>query len=129
MNKTVVVIFCYNVEENIHYILKTIKKTHLSNNRDFLFIDDVIDCIDNTINYKNDGFNIFNISSGIRYSMNTLISKIEKITNTKLNIKYNPEIPDEKCIWADNSKARKLLGFEPKFDIDYGLKSLINNIL
>jgi len=40
MNKTVVVIFCYNVEENIHYILKTIKKTHLSNNRDFLFIDD-----------------------------------------------------------------------------------------
>ena len=97
--------------------------------RDFLFIDDVIDCIDNTINYKNDGFNIFNISSGIRYSMNTLISKIEKITNTKLNIMYNPEIPDEKCIWADNSKARKLLGFEPKFDIDYGLKSLINNIL
>ena len=40
MNKTVVVIFCYNVEENIHYILKSIKKTHLSNNRDFLFIDD-----------------------------------------------------------------------------------------
>ena len=97
--------------------------------RDFLFIDDVIDCIENTINYKNDGFHIFNVSSGIRYSMNTLISKIEKITNTKLNIKYNPEIPDEKCIWADNSKARKLLDFEPKFDIDYGLKSLIDNVL
>jgi UDP-glucose 4-epimerase len=97
--------------------------------RDFLFIDDVINCIENTINYKTDGFNIFNISSGMRYSMNTLISKIEKITNTKLNIKYNPEIPDEKCIWADNSKARKLLDFEPKFDINYGLKSLIDNIL
>lgn len=97
--------------------------------RDFLFIDDVIDCIENTINYKNDGFEIFNISSGMKYSMNTVISKIEKIANTKLNVKYNSKIPDEKCIWADNSKAKKLLGFESKFDIDSGLKSLINNIL
>ena len=61
--------------------------------------------------------------------MNTVISKIEKIANTKLNVKYNSKIPDEKCIWADNSKAKKLLGFESKFDIDSGLKSLINNIL
>ena len=97
--------------------------------RDFLFIDDVIDCMENIINYKNDGFEIFNISSGMRYSMNTVISKIENITNTKLNVKYSPEIPDEKCIWADNSKAKKLLDFEPKFDIDSGLKSSIDNIL
>jgi len=97
--------------------------------RDFLFIDDVIDCMENIINYKNDGFEIFNISSGMRYSMNTVISKIENITNTKLNVKYSPEIPDEKCIWADNSKAKKLLGFKPKFDIDSGLKSLIDDIL
>ena len=97
--------------------------------RDFLFIDDVIDCMENIINYKNDGFEIFNISSGMRCSMNTVISKIENITNTKLNVKYSPEIPDEKCIWADNSKAKKLLGFKPKFDIDSGLKSLIDDIL
>jgi UDP-glucose 4-epimerase len=110
---------------------KIIPKCYNNGNqqRDFLFIDDVIDCIENTINYKNDGFEIFNISSGMRYSMNTVISKIEKIANTKLNVKYSPEIPDEKCIWADNSKAKKLLGFEPKFDIDSGLKYLINDIL
>jgi len=95
--------------------------------RDFLFIDDVIDCIQNVINYKNNGFEIFNVSSGNRYSMNDLISKIEKITNTKLSIKYSSRIPDEKCIWANNSKAKKLLNFEPKFDIDSGLKFLIDN--
>ena len=110
---------------------KIIPKCYNNGNqeRDFLFIDDAIDCIENTINYKNDGFKVFNISSGMRYSMNTVISKIEKITNTKLNVKYSPEIPDEKCIWADNSKAKKLLDFEPKFDIDSGLKSSIDNIL
>ena len=110
---------------------KIIPKCYNNGNqeRDFLFIDDAIDCIENTINYKNDGFKVFNISSGMRYSMNTVISKIEKITNTKLNVKYSPEIPDEKCIWADNSKAKKLLDFEPKFDIDSGLKYSIDNIL
>ena len=97
--------------------------------RDILFIDDAINCINNAINFEHNGFEIFNVSSGTRYSINDLISKIELISNTKLNIKYNSKIPDEKCIWADNSKARKLLDFEPKFDIDYGLKSLIDNVL
>lgn len=96
--------------------------------RDLLFIDDAIDCIHHAINYQHTGFEIFNISSGKCYSMNELISKIELLTNSKLNIKYNYEIPDEKCIWADNSKAKKLLNFEPKIDIDSGLKLLINSL-
>ena len=40
MNKVLVVIFCYNVEENIEFILKKIKKNKLDNKRDILFIDD-----------------------------------------------------------------------------------------
>jgi UDP-glucose 4-epimerase len=97
--------------------------------RDILFIDDAINCINNAINFEHNGFEIFNVSSGKRYSVNNLISKIELISNTKLNIKYNSEIPDEKCIWADNSKARKILNFKPKFDIDSGLKISIDNML
>ncbi|QLH05807.1 NAD-dependent epimerase/dehydratase family protein [Nitrosopumilus ureiphilus] len=94
--------------------------------RDMLYIDDAIDCILKTINYKRDGFNIFNVSSGKRYSINELISFIEKISKTKITAKYSLEIPDENCIWADNRKAKKLLKFEPKIDIETGLKSTIN---
>ena len=72
---------------------------------------------------------IFNISSGKRYSINYLVSKIEKITNTKINIKYSSEIPDERCIWADNSKAKKFFNFKPEYDIDSGLKLSIDNML
>ena len=39
MNKTLVIVFCYNVEENINKILKKIKKYLLNNKRDFWFID------------------------------------------------------------------------------------------
>ncbi len=95
--------------------------------RDMLYIDDAIDCILNVINYPNHGFNSFNVSSGKRYSINELISKIEKISKSKLTVNYSSEIPDEKCIWADNEKAKKFLKFEPKIDIEIGLKSTINH--
>ena len=32
-----------------------------------------IDCIQSTLNYSHDGFQIFNISSGKRYSMNDIV--------------------------------------------------------
>jgi len=95
--------------------------------RDMLYIDDAIDCILNVINNPNHGFNSFNVSSGKRYSINELISKIEKISKSKLTVNYSSEIPDEKCIWANNEKAKKFLKFEPKVDIEIGLKSTINH--
>ena len=97
--------------------------------RDFLFLDDAVDCIKNIIDYDHNGFQIFNISSGNRISINSLVLKIEEITNSKITLEYSSKIPDEQSIWADNSKARKLLNFKPKFDIDSGLKYLIDDIL
>ena len=94
--------------------------------RDILFIDDAINCINNAINFEHSGFEIFNVSSGKHYSVNDLISKIELISNTKLIIKYNSEIPDERRIWADNTKAKKFLQFEPKINIETGLKNTMD---
>ena len=95
--------------------------------RDMLYIDDAIDCILNVIYNPNHGFNSFNVSSGKRYSINELISKIEKTSKSKLTVNYSSEVPDEKCIWADNEKAKKFLKFEPKIDIEIGLKLTIDH--
>ena len=94
--------------------------------RDMLYVDDATDCILNAINHKFDGFNIFNVSSGKRYSIKEIISTVEQITKTKITVKYSSEIPDEKCIWADNTKAKKILKFNPKIDIKTGLESTVN---
>ena len=115
-------------------IIKSIKNKNIipicynngEQQRDMLYIDDAIDCILNTLNSEPRGFNIFNISSGNRYSMNELISMIERISKEKISVKYSSEIPDEKCIWADNSKAKKLLKFNPKIKIETGLKHMIS---
>ena len=115
-------------------IIKSIKNKNIipicynngEQQRDMLYIDDAIDCILNTLNSEPRGFNIFNISSGNRYSMNELISMIERISKEKISVKYSSEIPDENCIWADNSKEKKLLKFNPKIKIETGLKHMIS---
>ena len=54
---------------------------------------------------------------------------IEKISKTKISAKYSSEIPDEKCIWADNTKAKKFLKFNPKVGIEAGLEYAVNQFL
>ena len=79
MSKTLVVIFCYNVQENIHFVLKKILKNKINKNRDILFIDDCSTDKTNEIlrsykiknskifrNNKNQGFGL-NYKYSIRY--------------------------------------------------------------
>lgn len=94
--------------------------------RDFIFVDDAIDGIVNSLNYDFKGTSIFNISTGKRNSINEVINLVEKISNTKINIKYNSEKYDEESIWADNSKAKKFLNFEPKISLEDGIKNTLN---
>ena len=88
MHDTLVVIFCYNVEENINDILKEIKELALNENRDFLFIEDCSN--DNTYkilnsckiknskiikNKKNQGFGL-NYKFSIFYSIKKKYKKL-----------------------------------------------------
>jgi len=60
--------------------------------------------------------------------INDLAKIIEKISHKKLNVKLNSKTPDERCIWADNSKAKKVLRFVPKTNIENGLKLTITQL-
>ena len=89
--------------------------------RDFLYVDDALDGIVQAVKLRKKGFSIFNISSGMRISTKELVRVIEKVTNKKMKINLNPIIPDERCIWGDYSKAKKILKFKPHIDIKKGL--------
>ena len=41
--------------------------------------------------------------------------------NKKIKIKKSSNKPDEKCLWANNSKAKKELNFKPKINLKKGL--------
>lgn len=93
--------------------------------RDLIYVDDAINGIIQSINYNSSGVNIFNISTGKRYSLNELISITEKISNSKINIEYIHDKFDEECIWADNSKARDILDFVPQTTLEDGIRKTL----
>lgn len=104
---------------------KSITITHSGNQiRDYLFIDDAVEGIVSAIKYKKKGFNIFNIASGKKCSTKKIIKNIEKQFGAEILIKTVKEEPDEKCIWADILKTKRILKFEAKTDIEIGIKRI-----
>ncbi len=89
--------------------------------RDFIFIDDVIDAIIKALEKNKKGFSIFNISQGKRYKIKNIVDIIQHMINKKIKIKKSSNKPDEKCLWANNSKAKKELNFKPKINLKKGL--------
>ena len=109
---------------------KSITITHNGNQiRDYLFIDDAIDGILSAIKYEKNGFNIFNISSGKKCSTKQIIDIIEKSFQKKLLVKVIKDKPDEKCIWSEISKAKEILEFKPRIDIEMGIKMIKEHIV
>ena len=120
----IVSVLLNSAAKNKSYTLFNNGKQH----RDFLYVDDALDGITQAVKLQQKGFCIFNISAGERYSTKDLVEIIEKIANKKMKIHLNPTIPDERCIWADNSKAKKILKFKPKVDFKKGLGITLEQI-
>ena len=109
-------------------ILKAIKKNgtvSINHNgkqqRDYLFVGDAVEGIIKTIQCRLKKYNVINISSGKRYRSTEIIKLVQELSHKKLKFKLKKTAPDEKCVWANNFKAKKLLKFAPKISIKQGL--------
>lgn len=104
---------------------KKITIVNKNSKRDFLYIDDFVDLILKIKNY-NCKFEIFNVGTGITFSFNDIIKKIEYITSKKLNLDY---LEDDKTfmgdIQADISKIKEKLNWKPKIEFEEGLKKIL----
>jgi len=71
---------------------------------------------------------VFNIGSDTNISINELAKTIKELFGSKnIEVEYTePRIGDIKKGYADITKARSLLKYEPKYDIHSGLLDYIN---
>lgn len=91
--------------------------------RDFSHVSDVVDGCHKCLKLK--GFNIINLGNGNPVSINQIV-KILKKEFPKMKCSHVPAKPGEaRKTHADNSKARKLLGWKPKVSIEKGIEKLI----
>jgi nucleoside-diphosphate-sugar epimerase len=99
--------------------------------RDFVFVEDVVSATMLALTEKNAVGEIFNISTGKATTINKLVQILQKIMGKK-NLKPVHEEPREGDIrhsYASIEKARTLLGYEPMFSLEKGLKKLVQYIL
>lgn len=96
-----------------------------SQSRDFTYVDDIAR---GTIAAIEDiGYQIINLGGGRNpVSLNTIISKLEELLDKKAKIDQKPfHMADLMETWADISKAKNLLGWEPQVSLDEGLEKSV----
>jgi UDP-glucuronate 4-epimerase len=99
-----------------------------STQRDYTYIDDIIDGITKSINYINNNkvYEIFNLGESQTISLNEMISTIEKHLNLKAIKEFKNKQPgDVERTFADISKSRKILNYDPKTSFSDGIKKFI----
>ena len=95
--------------------------------RDFIHIVDVCQAIYLSLMTLDFYSEVFQIASGVETTINELAEMIEEVTGNKLQIIHQMERKAEiRRNYADVSKARAFLGFQPKVELREGLKRLWN---
>jgi len=109
---------------------KTVNIASPNSVRDFIFIEDVVDAYEKTME-KSDkvGGSIFNIGSGKQCSVERLAAKISRAMGNNMAVKYEikPSARIEPKNWiADISRPYTELDWKPRFNLDEGLKKAIS---
>lgn len=96
--------------------------------RDFVHVDDINDfhlqCITDS---RTDG-EVFNIGSGVNYSVNEIYRLISGLLGTDIKPRYKDDLPGEaRVTLADISKAASL-GWRPRVNIEQGLAGMLEYI-
>jgi UDP-glucose 4-epimerase len=96
--------------------------------RDFIYVDDVNDFHLLVLEDPRADGGVFNVGSGINFSVNEIYDLIEEQLKSGLRPVYKPDLPGEaEVTLADIAKSRSL-GWQPKVDIREGLRRSIQYI-
>jgi UDP-glucuronate 4-epimerase len=94
--------------------------------RDYTFIDDIIAGVRASIDYSGSDYEVINLGESRTVELRELISLIEKELGTTAKIDRQPLQPgDVPQTFADITKARCLLGYNPQTQIEEGIHRFV----
>ena len=92
--------------------------------RGFTYIDDIARGVISAL--KPVGYEIINLGGHEVITINNLVKLVEDVVGKKAVIQYGPpDLADMRSNWADVSKARALLGWEPQYTMRAGIEKLV----
>jgi len=103
-----------------------IKLGAISPTRDFNYIKDTVDGFIAALNSKNGLGEVINLGSNYEVSIGETAEIIAEVMNAEIKIindkqRLRPKESEVERLWADNSKAKDLFGWEPRYGNREGL--------
>ena len=90
--------------------------------RDYTYIDDIIAGLIAAMKYDDSSFEVINLGESRTVELRRLVELIEQALGKRAIIDHQPQQPgDVPVTFADVSKARRLLGYEPATQIEDGI--------
>jgi UDP-glucose 4-epimerase len=94
--------------------------------RDFVYIDDVVEALVVAAMAEGVDRGVINVGLGRETSVNQLVRAIERVTAREVHVLHvKAEDGGVQRLVADLSQARRWLGYEPKVDLESGLRLLL----
>jgi UDP-glucose 4-epimerase len=94
--------------------------------RDFTFVEDVVQANLRAATAPGVGGRLYNIACGRRTSLLELVDQLNELLGTQIEAVHNqPRSGDVRHSLADISRARKDLGYQPRFDMSTGLRGCL----
>jgi UDP-glucuronate 4-epimerase len=96
-----------------------------STSRDYTFVDDIVDGIEAAL-FKSEGYRIYNLGESKTITLRDLIALIGRHVGRAPQIEHRPLQPgDVTRTFADVTRARAELGYDPKVNIDEGIRRMV----
>lgn len=98
--------------------------------RDFVFVKDVVQAnMLAMFGVTQAAGEIYNVASGRTATLLDLLAALGRVAGRTIRpLHKEPRAGDIRHSSADISRARRVLGYEPKFDLETGLKELLNSM-
>jgi len=94
--------------------------------RDYTYIDDIIAGLFAAMKYDRTQFEVINLGESRTVELRRLVELIEQALGKRAIIDHQPQQPgDVPVTFADVSKARRLLGYEPATQIEAGIERFV----
>lgn len=97
-----------------------------SSRRDYTYIDDIIRGVIAAMHYDRTPYEVINLGNSRTVSLMEMIATIEDALGKRAKLLYEPEQPgDVPVTYADVSKAKELLGYDPQVPFEVGIHNFV----
>ena len=118
------------IENQLRAGNRTIALGNLTPKRDFIHTHDMANAVFALISLEKIGYDTFNLGRGIEYAVTEVVAEFEQILNEKIVIAIDParvRKVERMHLLADVSKLKQKTDWEPKWDLNQGIKNLVDN--